>query len=162
MPHPSIDISSPSPPSYPLGSTPIPISTLRDTGGPSHYIANKDKDISDSLANLDRSRSHHATRSDATMTSTSLLTSQMNRQAFFDLHDGERMPDIGAEQRSGGGRAQGSAKREYKPSYVVISGGTAANDFVHAFGQDCAFVLPGKHSSHSRIVFVLISPLGSQ
>lgn len=29
-------------------------------------------------------------------------------------------------------------------SYVVISGGTAANDFVHAFGTDCAFVLPGK------------------
>ena len=29
-------------------------------------------------------------------------------------------------------------------SYVVISGGTAANDFVHAFGTDCAFVLPGE------------------
>jgi hypothetical protein len=34
-----------------------------------------------------------------------------------------------------------------KRSYVVISGGTAANDFVHAFGTDCAFVLPGKSMS---------------
>ena len=33
---------------------------------------------------------------------------------------------------------------ESKRSYVVISGGTAANDFVHAFGTDCAFVLPGE------------------
>lgn len=31
-----------------------------------------------------------------------------------------------------------------KGSYIVISGGTAANDFVQAFGRDCAFVLPGK------------------
>ncbi|GHJ86371.1 hypothetical protein NliqN6_2773 [Naganishia liquefaciens] len=29
-----------------------------------------------------------------------------------------------------------------KGSYIVISGGTAANDFVQAFGKDCAFVLP--------------------
>ena len=31
-----------------------------------------------------------------------------------------------------------------KGSYIVVSGGTAANDFVQAFGKDCAFVLPGK------------------
>lgn len=34
------------------------------------------------------------------------------------------------------------AKRS-KGSYIVVSGGTAANDFVQAFGKDCAFVLPG-------------------
>ncbi|KAJ9100888.1 hypothetical protein QFC20_005377 [Naganishia adeliensis] len=33
------------------------------------------------------------------------------------------------------------AKRS-KGSYIVVSGGTAANDFVQAFGKDCAFVLP--------------------
>jgi hypothetical protein len=40
-------------------------------------------------------------------------------------------------------------ERQYDrtPSYVVVSGGTAANDFVHAFGKDCAFVLPGERSS---------------
>jgi len=41
---------------------------------------------------------------------------------------GENFEDLGGLQRS----------------YVVISGGTAANDFVHAFGTDCAFVLPGE------------------
>lgn len=42
------------------------------------------------------------------------------------------------------GRIQTSDMREKKRSYAVISGGTAANDFVHAFGTDCAFILPGK------------------
>lgn len=34
--------------------------------------------------------------------------------------------------------------RRSKGSYIVVSGGTAANDFVQAFGKDCAFVLPGE------------------
>lgn len=38
----------------------------------------------------------------------------------------------------------GPKTRSNKGSYIVISGGTAANDFVQAFGRDCAFVLPGK------------------
>ena len=42
------------------------------------------------------------------------------------------------------GRIQTSYVGDKRKSYVVISGGTAANDFVHAFGTECAFVLPGE------------------
>lgn len=38
-------------------------------------------------------------------------------------------------------------KTARKGSYIVISGGTAANDFVQAFGKDCAFVLPGEYAA---------------
>ncbi|KAJ9101732.1 hypothetical protein QFC21_003071 [Naganishia friedmannii] len=39
--------------------------------------------------------------------------------------------------------SDGIRQQKRKGSYIVVSGGTAANDFVQAFGRDCAFVLPG-------------------
>jgi hypothetical protein len=42
--------------------------------------------------------------------------------------------------------SDGHRSEKIKGSYIVVSGGTAANDFVQAFGRDCAFVLPGELS----------------
>jgi hypothetical protein len=50
--------------------------------------------------------------------------------------------DIAGRLRTG--YMDGKEEEKRKRSYVVISGGTAANDFVHAFGENCAFVLPGE------------------
>lgn len=52
--------------------------------------------------------------------------------------------DIAGRLRTGYMDGKEKVKRKRKRSYVVISGGTAANDFVHAFGENCAFVLPGE------------------
>jgi hypothetical protein len=51
------------------------------------------------------------------------------------LNDDLRDLHIATEPRTSG---------KGKGSYIVVSGGTAANDFVQAFGKDCAFVLPGE------------------
>lgn len=48
-------------------------------------------------------------------------------------------------QKRDSARSEGRIVDKAKePSYVVVSGGTAANDFVNAFGRRCAFVLPGE------------------
>lgn len=68
------------------------------------------------------------------------LPSQMNQ---ISLDDPVESPlDIAGRLRTG--YMDGKEKEKRKRSYVVISGGTAANDFVHAFGENCAFVLPGE------------------
>jgi hypothetical protein len=68
------------------------------------------------------------------------LPSQMNQ---ISLDDPVESPlDIAGRSRTG--YMDGKEKVKRKRSYVVISGGTAANDFVHAFGENCAFVLPGE------------------
>lgn len=107
-------------------------------------------DISKSLQNMHRysfnTRAYPAEERKGEDSTGFTLPSQMNQ---ISLDDPVESPlavdgplDIAGRPRTAylGDKTQEKKKR----SYVVISGGTAANDFVHAFGENCAFVLPGE------------------
>jgi hypothetical protein len=112
-----------------------------------HFIMD---DISKSLQNMHRysfNTRAHATEEKTGEDSTGFtLPSQMNQISLDDPAESplavESPLDIAGRPRTGYIDAKEKEKR--KRSYVVISGGTAANDFVHAFGENCAFVLPGE------------------
>jgi hypothetical protein len=85
--------------------------------------------ISTSLQNMQR----YSFNSQASPRDNQTATSWIPRMASVSLNE--------EDEESGKASDNGT---DPKRSYVVISGGTAANDFVHAFGTDCAFVLPGE------------------
>lgn len=112
-------------------------------------------DISKSLQNMHRysfNTRAHATEEKTGEDSTGFtLPSQVNQISFDDPVESplavDSPLDIAGRPRTD--YLDGKEKEKRKRSYVVISGGTAANDFVHAFGENCAFVLPGEIVSGS-------------